>query len=75
MSMSGRTNIFRRFNAVRLRMLLYRQDEVAQLEEKLKKIDDDDPKDLFLGSRRHDRNTERMAVMKQLEQAMASYGP
>ena len=56
-------------------MLLYRQDEVAQLEEKLKKIDNDDPKDLFLGSRRHDRNTERMAVMKQLEQAIASYGP
>ena len=75
MSMSGRYKIFRRFNVIRLRMLLYKQDEVAQLEERLKSIDDGDPKDLFLGSRRHDRNTERMAVMKQLEQAIASYGP
>lgn len=74
MSMSGRSNIFCRFNVTRLRLLLYKQDELVQLEEKLKEIDDKDPKDLFRGNRRRDQNPDRKAVLAQLEQALISYG-
>ncbi|KAI8633997.1 hypothetical protein F5Y19DRAFT_411630 [Xylariaceae sp. FL1651] len=65
--------IFRRFSAVRARILLYQQDRIAELEETLTTLDELEPKVLFLGSRRRDANPERKAVLAQLESAIAEY--
>ena len=72
--MSRRSQVFRRFRLLRLRMLLYKQDEVTQLEEKLEKLDQNDPKDLFLGNRRRDQNGERQKVLEELDKKLAAYG-
>ncbi|TGJ85095.1 hypothetical protein E0Z10_g3658 [Xylaria hypoxylon] len=66
-------SIFRRFSAVRARILLYQQDRIAELEETLTMLDEREQKVLFLGSRRRDANPERRAVLAQLESAMADY--
>jgi hypothetical protein len=55
-------------------MLLYKQDIISQREVELEKIDQEEPKALFHGSRRRDANTERQAVLKELDTAMAEFG-
>ncbi|KAK5651860.1 hypothetical protein OQA88_11629 [Cercophora sp. LCS_1] len=64
---------FRRFNRLRVRLLLLRQDKIALLEERLDAIDGQEPCPLFLGCRRMDRNTEREAVISEIENALAEY--
>ncbi|KAK8126735.1 uncharacterized protein PG998_002494 [Apiospora kogelbergensis] len=57
----------------RARMLLYKQDIISQLEARLERVDRDETKPLFLGSRRRDANLDRQAVMNQLDIAMKEY--
>jgi hypothetical protein len=45
----------RRFRTVRMRMLLLKQDKIAQLREELNKIDREEEVELWLGSLRMDR--------------------
>jgi hypothetical protein len=55
-------------------MLLYQQDKISQLEEKLETLDQHEQKALFHGSWRRGANPERKAVPFQLETALAEYG-
>lgn len=66
--------IFRRFNHLRVRLLLLRQDKLSLLEKRLDAIDREETSPLFLGCRRKDRNAEREAVISEIEDAMAGYG-
>ena len=55
-------------------MLLYKQAEVANLEEQLKDIDDEDDVELGLGNWRRDQNKGRKRVLKDLDKKLAAYG-
>ncbi|KAF8243889.1 hypothetical protein K440DRAFT_667571, partial [Wilcoxina mikolae CBS 423.85] len=66
-------SIIRRFLIVRMRLLLYKQDEICVLEEELNRIDREEPCELFLGNRRRDTNQQRKEVMKNLEEKLAEY--
>lgn len=76
MSMSRQSQIFRQFRTLRLRMLLYKQDEVVELEEQLAEIEDKDTdnNDLHRGNRRLDQNKKRKSILKQLDRKLAVYG-
>ncbi|KAF8847730.1 hypothetical protein BDZ45DRAFT_665461 [Acephala macrosclerotiorum] len=65
--------ILRRFSNLRARLLLLSQDEVAQLEKKLDKIDREESSPLFLGSSRRDKNEERKSVIDDLRGALKTY--
>ena len=65
---------FRRFSRLRVRLLLLRQDKITLLEKRLDAIGSQEPCPLFLGCRRMDRNTEREAVISEMENALAGYG-
>ena len=57
-------------------MLLYKQDEVVELEEQLAEIEDKDTdnNDLHRGNRRLDQNKKRKSILKQLDGKLAVYG-
>ena len=71
--------IFRKFNELAVRNLLYLQDELAELEEKLRTMDtrdaqNENPRTKWnLRSRRDDNNIERRVLMKQIETKLQSY--
>ncbi|KAK0633929.1 hypothetical protein B0T14DRAFT_576202 [Immersiella caudata] len=64
---------FRRFHRLRVRLLLLRQDKITLLEKRLDAIDGKEPCPSFLGCRRMDGNTEREAVISEIENALAGY--
>lgn len=66
--------VFRRFSHVRARLLLLKQDRIAELEEKLNEIDEDEPRVVFRATRRGDKNPERKALLDELDSALESYG-
>lgn len=59
---------------MRTRLLLLKQDRIAELEEQLNEIDRDEPKEVFRATRRGDKNKERKAVVEDLEKALESFG-
>ena len=59
---------------LRARLLLVKQDRISLLENRLEGIDREEVSPLFLGSRRHDRNTERETVLSEINDALAEYG-
>jgi hypothetical protein len=72
-------NIFRRFDSLSTRNLLFFQDELCELEEKLAEIDKADLESgthanlVSLHSRRYDSNNARKAVMEQLRVKIGEY--
>jgi hypothetical protein len=66
--------VARRFSQLRTRLLLLSQDRVAELEERLDKIDRDEARTMYLGSRRRDRNEERLSIIADLHEALKTYG-
>lgn len=54
-------------------MLLLKQDKLSLLEKRLEKLDRDEPILLRLGSSRRDNNTERNAVVAEIDAALADY--
>jgi hypothetical protein len=64
----------RRFNRLRARLLLLKQDRISCLEEQLDQIDHNEPLPLFLGKSRGDSNSERISILSQLDSALADYG-
>ncbi|KAF2799729.1 hypothetical protein K505DRAFT_230418, partial [Melanomma pulvis-pyrius CBS 109.77] len=66
-------HVFRRFLKLRCRVLLYKQDRLANLEERLDKIDREERCALFLGNYRRDQNEERRSVIRQIEEELAEY--
>jgi hypothetical protein len=71
--------IFRRFEWLAVRTLLYMQDEICELEDRLRVLDQadlqsGDPTDLYsLHSRRDDTNVERREVMRQVREKLYRY--
>lgn len=71
---SDHFHLCRRFSNLRSRLLLQKQDKLSLLESQLEKIDRDEEATLFLGSRRRDRNQERLSLLVQIDEALADYG-
>ena len=64
----------RRFSTLRARLLLQKQDRIAELEHQLQHIDEEELQPLFLGSLRRDRNQGREKVLAQIDVALQDYG-
>lgn len=58
----------------RARLLLLKQDRVSVLEGKLRELDQQEQRLLFLGSFRRDCNPERESLLYELDRALADYG-
>ncbi|EXA33850.1 hypothetical protein NW761_014338 [Fusarium oxysporum] len=65
--------IFRRFNRLRARLLLLKQDQLSILESELDQIDQQEKAPIFLGKSRIDRNAERLSVLSRIESALVDY--
>ncbi|KAH9995156.1 hypothetical protein F4779DRAFT_631706 [Xylariaceae sp. FL0662B] len=65
--------VFRNFSKLRIRLLLSKQDELVQLEDRLEKLDSDSIFTFFRGSLRHDRNGERTQLMAEIERVLIDY--
>lgn len=66
--------MFRQFTEVRMRLILYKQDEISVLEAELLAIDNAEERPLFLGARRRDQNQQRLDKLRQLDAALIEYG-
>ncbi|KAH7552747.1 hypothetical protein BM1_08698 [Bipolaris maydis] len=66
-------HISRRFLRLRGRLVLYKQDNLVTLEQELDRIDREEPRVLFLGNCRRDKNEERKNIMKEIDTALESY--
>lgn len=64
----------RRFDWLRARLLLQKQDKLSILEEKLEQVDYLEAAPLYLGKSRSDRNTERITLLSEIDTALADYG-
>jgi hypothetical protein len=68
--------VFRRFNAANTRVMLALQDEVSELTEKLKQMDerysDKSAKDVNNGTLRHDQR-DRKALIENLHESLVKY--
>ncbi|ETS81128.1 hypothetical protein PFICI_06130 [Pestalotiopsis fici W106-1] len=65
--------ICRPFTQLRARLLLLKQDRLAVLEQTLEQIDQDEVSPLFLGKSRCDRNTDRIALLAEIDSCLADY--
>ncbi|KAE8142049.1 hypothetical protein BDV38DRAFT_295814 [Aspergillus pseudotamarii] len=65
--------VYRQFSYLRTRLLLDKQDRLAQLEDKLRDIDQNEQHPLFLSSSRLDRNEARKAVLAEIDVALSDY--
>jgi hypothetical protein len=57
-----------------MRVLLEKQDRLAELEHRLHQCDDAEVVQLNLASRRQDGNQERRQILRQVETTLRSYG-
>ena len=56
------------------RVLLQKQDELAEIEQRLNELDDNDVTAFFLNSRRLDGNDTRQALLDELAPKLKEYG-
>lgn len=66
--------MFRKFGQLHNRLLLYRQDELTELEERLNKLDEEETTAYFLCSRRHDLSHNRRELMTEIQTSLKQYG-
>lgn len=64
----------RRFNRLRARVLLVKQERLSILEEKLDQVDKNETSLLYLGKSRSDANENRLSILKEIESSLADYG-
>lgn len=70
-------SLYRRFTALRARMLLLQQYQICVLEKDLEamdRLDSDKGHEIFLASCRQDENPERKSIIQALDIALAKYG-
>ncbi|KAL7798569.1 hypothetical protein V8C37DRAFT_368323 [Trichoderma ceciliae] len=65
--------ICRRFDKLRARVLLLKQDKLSLLEQRLERIDQEESSLLFLGKSRCDGNVDRLSTLCEIESALADY--
>lgn len=65
--------MFRRFGRLHARVLLYKQDELVEIENRLAQLDGDENTEFFLCTRRQDRNSERQALVLEAERKLEEY--
>ncbi|MCJ1454887.1 hypothetical protein MMC28_005240 [Mycoblastus sanguinarius] len=65
--------ISRKFLAMRARLLFVKQDHLSMLEERLDEIDHSEPRKMFLGNLRRDRNYSRKNVLDSMDKALRDY--
>ncbi|KAI0477044.1 hypothetical protein GGR56DRAFT_386601 [Xylariaceae sp. FL0804] len=65
--------MFRCFATLHARIVLHKQDELAELEERLVELDRRETTAYFLTSRRSDGNAERGQLLREIEQKLAEY--
>ncbi|KAG8405055.1 hypothetical protein J3459_022263 [Metarhizium acridum] len=63
----------RRFDKLRARLLLQKQDKLSMLEEKLEQVDCEETSPLFLGKNRCDGNAQRIALLSEIDTQLADY--
>ena len=67
--------ICRRFLNLRSRLLLYKQDRLSLLEQKLEQVDRaETTNSLFIRSSRYDKNVERATILSEINDALTDYG-
>jgi hypothetical protein len=66
--------IFRRFGLLRTRILLYKQDELVELETKLIKLDNEEQVPYHLCSRRSNPSDVQKALVAEIEKKLKEYG-
>ncbi|KAJ5219698.1 hypothetical protein N7468_008902 [Penicillium chermesinum] len=74
MKTDAEISMFRRFDYLHLRELLYLQEELTSLEEQLQKFDASEPTEINNMSRRRDNNEERKKLMSQIRVLLVEYG-
>lgn len=65
---------FRGFIRTRMRLLLVKQNEIQQLEQKLDNIDTIEKRQIYLGCLQRDGNDERKRTLEELRQQLLTYG-
>ena len=66
--------IFRRFGYLHARLLLYKQDELVELETKLINLDNEEPIPYNLCSRRSNPSTVQKNLISEIEVRLKEYG-
>ena len=66
--------LFKRFGELHTRLLLYKQDELVEVEQKLKDLDNEERTSYHLASRRDDMNLARKALITEIESKLSAYG-
>jgi hypothetical protein len=66
--------VFRRFGTLRARSLLYKQDELVEMEARLNELDATERRQVYLSSRRRDSNDERKKLVQSIDKALIEYG-
>ncbi|PSN60376.1 hypothetical protein BS50DRAFT_506667, partial [Corynespora cassiicola Philippines] len=64
---------FKKFGRLHARTLLYKQDEILELQEQLDELDSNEKTAYFLYTRRQDRNVERQDLMLKIGGKLAEY--
>ena len=64
----------RKFLAIRARLLFVKQDHLSMLEERLNEIDHSEPRKMFLGNLRRDKNESRKSILDSMDKALRDYG-
>ena len=65
--------MFRCFGRLHARILLHKQDELCELEQRLEAIDKDEATLYLLSTRRQDTNIERRNILRELEEKLKEY--
>lgn len=65
---------FRGFGRLHARVLLLKQDEIIELEQKLQNLDDIEANAYQLASRRHDLASQRSQILSKIEEKLVEYG-
>ncbi|KAI1740752.1 hypothetical protein F4680DRAFT_447607 [Xylaria scruposa] len=65
--------ICRRFDKLRARVLLRKQDKLSALEQNLEEVDQQESCVIFLGKSRIDNNTDRLSLLDKIESALHDY--
>ncbi|KAI0549270.1 hypothetical protein F4679DRAFT_272939 [Xylaria curta] len=73
LSAHGPYFICRRFDKLRARVLLRKQDKLSALEQNLEEVDQQESCPIFLGKSRLDNNTNRLSLLDKIESALHDY--